>query len=545
MNEINKILNQIYNIECSTAFRKMYFENDFFNFAIYYFGQNFKTWIKKFHKDIYSFLNTDKNWIIIWFRESGKTAIIALIYVVWCIAYQKESFILFMAYDIESAKDKVLNVSNFLRSNKRFKRDYWLLFDDWDNHRSFEKFNAQKTMSKFVSTTWVKVEAVSLKNMKRWKQLLDEEWNIIRPSLLIADDIDIEESVRNIRIIDENEAKINSWVLKSIKWRFIILWNIIAEDWIIQRLEKKFKNYWYTQRISLIENNEIIWPERFVWKKEDADKINNEKWNWEKIVQSIEELSIDKESFNSDFLNIPRIIVWDPVFNIENLKKLEIVEPIQTFEIKVDDRVVKLEIFYKNFRKDYYDYLYAWIDTWSWQGDGSDSSDLCFLDQNWELYARVNSNIINYKHIRKLLWILYNDYWFTYFKNSLCIERNMYWLPLIEEIKENDIIIFKNLYIPKTQWQKISKYTNIVWWNTTASSKEKLKEDLNMAINLWKLKLSNEEFKEFIWWTKSDMNWKIIYEPDGVNVKHDDRIIWRWLAFQMFLQSNPNFLWMK
>ncbi len=530
-------------IKTDKIFRKKYFELDFFAFSVFYFWKNFKTWIKDFHKELYKFLSWDKSWIIIWFRESWKTAICALFYIIWCIAYKKKDFILFMAYDSESATDKVLNVSNFLRWDLQLKNDYWLLFDDLEGKWK-DEFNKIKRIDKFISTTWVKVEAVSLKNMKRWKQFLNEKWEIIRPDLLVADDIDIEESVRNIRIIDENEAKILSWVLKSIRWKAIFLWNIIAEDWVIQRLENTFKNHWYTQRISLIEDWKITWAERYVWTKIEADKINKEKFAWEKIVQSIEELSIDKQSFNSDFLNIPRIVIWDNVFNIEALEKLEILSPKNIYTIKLDENVeVDLEVFKSDFSKDFFDYLYVWIDTWGWQGWNSDSSDLCFLDQNWKLYAKVNSNILKYFHISKLLTILNDEYWFEFFDNSLCIERNYLWIALIDEIKRVNPKIYRKLFIPKTEAKKITKYTNIVGWNTTATSKEKMKEDLNQAILQGKISLSEKEAKEFKWWVKSYKGWKIVYEPNGINSKHDDTIIWRGLAFQMFLNNNKDFLW--
>lgn len=529
-------------IKKDSAFRKRYFEFDFYSFAIFYFWENFKTWVKDFHKDIYNFLvNSKRNGVIIWFRESGKTAIVALFYVLWCIAYNKQEFILFMAYDLESAKDKVLNVSNFLRANKKFKNDYWLLFSE-KSKSDTQEFNAQKTMSKFVSTTGVKIEAVSLKNMKRGKQFLNEQWEILRPDLLIADDIDIEESVKNLRIIDENETKILSGVLKSLRWRAIFLWNIITEDGIIQRLEKIFAQNWRIKKIALIENEKIVWPERYVWTEVEAEKINTEKFSWEKIVQSIEELSIDKQSFNSDFLNIPKIVVGDPVFDTQKLLKIPKLDPLQVFDLQIDDRLVKLEIYAPWYRTDYYDYLYAGIDTAGWQWGDSDSTSMTFLDKNWDLYAKINSNIINYKHTRKILTLLRRNYWFLFFKNSLCVERNLYGVPLIDEILEKDPQLAKYLYIAPTEGKKVTKYTNFFGWNTSKSSKEKLKTDLSTAINFWKIQLSKSEHREFLWWSQKVEGSKIVYAPDGITSSHDDMIIARGLALQMFLQKNPNYL---
>ncbi len=526
------------------AFRLLYFKNDLYAFALYYFGHNFITGVKDFHKLIYEYCVSPKNFLCVGMRESGKTAIVALIDVVHDIAYELEDFILFMWYDLDSATDKVLNVSNFLRSNKKFKADFGLLFDDgtgrWKD--GIEDYNRQKTMRKFVSTKWVKVEWVSLKNMKRWKQLLDEEWSIIRPSKLIMDDIDIEESVRNKNIIEMNYKKIVSGVFNSVRGKIRVLGNIIAEDWVIIRLEKTFKDYWNMMRISLIENGEITWKERYVWTEDEAKKINEEKFQWREVVQSVEMLSIDKDAFNSDFLNIPKLVIWDPVFNTNNVMKLEVLEPCMVYDIRIDDRDVKLEIFYKDFKKNFYDYLYAWVDTASGQWWETDSTDVCFLDKNGDLYARVNSNILGFKHTQKLLSLLYKDYWFTFFENALCVERNYLWISLIDEIREKDKILFKKLYVPRAEWKKRAKYANDVWWATSQSSKEKMKEDLSSAINLKKMKLSHEEQKEFKWWVKAEKNGKIVYEPDRVTVQHDDRVIGRGLAFQMFLDVNPNFL---
>ena len=336
-------------IKRTRTYRLEYFKFDFYAFALYYFWNNFKTWIKDFHKEIYKFCVSDKNSLIIWFRESWKTSIVALIYIIYCIATEREKFILFMAYDLESAKDKVLNVSNSLRVNRKLKDDYLLLFDDWKAGNQKEKLNEQKTMSKFVSTNWIRVEAVSLKNMKRWKLFLNEEWEILRPSLLIADDLDIEESVKNVEIIDQNEKKLNSGVLKSIRWKAIFLGNIITDDWVIQRLEKTYKDYWNTKRIALIEDWNIVWEERYVWKQEEAERINNDKYNGDEIVQSIEILSIDEWTFNSDFLNKPNLDIGDPIFKKEKLDLVLALEPVKTFRVSIDWEIAIIDIFSEDF----------------------------------------------------------------------------------------------------------------------------------------------------------------------------------------------------
>lgn len=542
------------------SFRILYLWKDFYAFALYYFWHNFITWVKDFHKIIYQFCVEPKNALIIWFRESWKTAIVALIFVIWCIAYKKEKFILFWAYDLENAVDKVMNIINFLKQNKKFKNDYWLLYDDWSSRkRDVNKWLQPKTMSKFVSTSWVKVQAVSLKNMKRWKQLIDEEWNILRPSLFIWDDIDVDESVKNVNVVIENYKKFSSTILRSIRWRAIVLWNIIAEDWVNIRIRDKLckdKNLWNYLEISIYDEEwNIIWPERYVQTLEEAIKINKEKYKWEKVVTSLEELMLDMDSFRSDFLNQPKLVIWEPVFNLEKIESLEVLEPTQTFQISIDWEDFELEIFDKNYSKDKYYYLNAWIDTaWDWwiisdsewndykqeKEKDNDHTDMTFLNEEWKLFARVSSNKLWYDKTYILLCKLTDEFWFLYNKNSLVIERNLYWINLIKKLRKHRPDIAKNIYrkLTDSSWRLL--YVSELWWWTDNASKEKFKTDLNKAINKWFYQVTEYTKRELRAWSKEEKWWRIIYTNNTIIARHDDSVISWWLAFQWFIQFKTN-----
>jgi len=555
------IFERVYDVG-NISFRITYFKQDIYLFAIYYFWHNFITWIKDFHKQIYKIVSWDKNALIIWFRESWKTAIVALIYVVYCIAYKIESFILFWCYDLENAVDKVTNIINFLKWNKNLKNDFWLLFDDWEaRKRDVNRVIQPKTVSKFVSTNWIKVQAVSIKTMKRWKQLVDEEWNILRPSLFIWDDIDVDESVKNINIIIENFKKFSSTILKSLRWRALILWNIIAEDWVNIRIRDvycKNTNLWDYLEVSIYDENwKIIWPERYVEIQKEAKKINNEKYDWEKIVTSIEELKIDMDSFRSDYLNKPKIVVWDPVFNLEKIEQLEVLDPEFIYEIEIEWEIFELEIYDKNYSKDKYYYLHAWVDTaWDWWiivddewneyqsqiEKDNDHTDMTFLDKKWKLFARITSNKLWYDKAYILLCKLTDEFWFLYEKNSLVIERNLYWINLIKKIRKNRPDIAKNIFrkLTDSKWKML--YVSELGWWTDIVSKEQLKDDLSRAINLLKIQITKYMKRELRGWCKEEKWDRIIYTNNKIIAPHDDSVISKWLALQWFLQYNPNFL---
>lgn len=74
-------------------------------------------------------------------------------------------------------------------------------------------FNVKKedltkhSVSNFTSTTGVKIESKSLNQVLRGSNSY-VDGKSVRPTLLYLDDIDVEKSVKNVRIIDENERKI-------------------------------------------------------------------------------------------------------------------------------------------------------------------------------------------------------------------------------------------------------------------------------------------------------------------------------------------------
>ncbi len=530
------------------AFRIKYFEQDLYAFSLYHFWHNFKTWVKDFHRDIYKLCVSKKNWLIIWFRGSWKTSIVALIYIVWCIAYNIEKFILFMAYDVESASDKVMNISNFLKVSKSFVNDYWLLFDDWETLTRDKKIKTSskpKKMSKFVTTNGIKVESVSLKTMKRWKQLLNDKWEIIRPSLLIADDIDVEWSVENPDIIEKMTMKIESWVMNSIRWRVIFLWNIILNDWIIQRLEKIYWDFWNTMNISLINDWNIIWEEKYKWTKKEADRVNKDKFNWDLVVESIEELAIKLDVFKADYLNIPMWWVWEKVFSYELVNAQEVIEPVKTEYIEIWWDMFELDIFQEhNFNR--YIYLSCWLDVaWVWwqivdyhwnkveQDEKlmtNDYTDITFLTPDWKLFARVRSKKLWEFNTFKLLKLLTDKYKILYLKNCLVIERNHHWEVLIWNINRSRRDIAKFIYRKLTDNQWRLMYTSKLWYWTDQKSKMDLKDSLRDAMSVVWLQLTKTVKKEFSAWVRQKQGSKFIFTNDKALAKHDDSVISYWLA---------------
>lgn len=109
--------------------------------------------------------------------------------------------------------------------------------------------------------------------------------------MLILDDIDIDKSTRNVKIIDQNYDKIRGETISSLdptRRRIIFLGNVIRPDGIVPRFRKDYPT-WIQVWQPLFENGVNIWPSVF------TDEV-------------VEKLKSDgTSSFNQNYLLVPQI----------------------------------------------------------------------------------------------------------------------------------------------------------------------------------------------------------------------------------------------
>ncbi len=501
-------------------------------FAFYYFRQFFTHKTKDFHFEWYKDALEDKNILNIWFRDSWKTAILWLIYIIYCICYSKYYFIVFYAFEKDKAKAKTLNIVNLLKSNKFIKEDFWYLFKDNKvdtTRKDNDSMQEQKTIEEFITTNWIKVKAMSMNMSPRWEQFVNKKWEVVRPELLVLDDIDINKSVRNIEVIDNNYAfvtwEIMWWVW--VWWKIIFLWNIIWEDWVIPRLLKyqKDNDSWIVRETTLIDENESIrWPEKFVWTDEEANRINEEITDKRYYVVSLESKMKDQwlNAFNSNYRNQPYQIIWDPVFTQENVNKLKEISPISWFNITVNWITTRLQI-YNNCYKD--EPLIVWIDVW-W-GIWKDFTEFTFKNSKKDLVATWSSNKIKPWFIWEVLTDINDRIWFDFYRNAIVIENNNHWHVVIDRLRTDNPYLYRLLFKKNTDWSAKFKSSVTLGWTTSWPSKEILIWDLIVDIDNLETVVTKD--------IKSQMKTYIIDEDWKYNAQYgafDDKIISYALADQ-------------
>lgn len=253
-----------------------------------FFAYHFWWQLKEFHLSWSKSLQEDINTFIEWFRWSRKTTIVRW-FVVWCICYKIEPYIIWQSYEDVLSGESVLNIAKMLMKSS-IVMDYWMLFPFESKREDMLK----KSLSNFETTNWVKLESKSLWQTLRGANKFDMETEMsTRPTLLICDDIDTEKSVASIALIEKNERKILSetiGALDPLKRKIIFLGNTINEDWVVPRFRRLFENNerWNVFRQPLInENGANVRPEVFT-------------------NEVVEELMGDgKMSWNQNYLLIP------------------------------------------------------------------------------------------------------------------------------------------------------------------------------------------------------------------------------------------------
>lgn len=265
--------------------RNILLEKDLFLFGLYYFPEAFKYPSADFHKQWAKDMMTDKNVLLIGFRESAKT-FWAFVKFVHNICYKKKRFQMFYCFDQNKAGNRMYDVVVALQSNLRIRSDFWTLFPEEREPNKAQK----RTISEFITKNGVKCKAMSIWASPRGEVYISAD-GTFRPDAVFLDDIDVDKSVSSVFQIEKNYL----WIKGELLWglsddsQIIFLGNVIKTDGIVLRFEIDYKDspYWIIRRKAIIENGIITWA-RF--SQEDIDKKRSE---------------LGEISFNQNMLLIP------------------------------------------------------------------------------------------------------------------------------------------------------------------------------------------------------------------------------------------------
>ncbi len=479
--------------------------NHFLIWWWFYFSDDFKSELANFHYEWIEAIFSWK-WVFIeGFRWSIKTAIV-IATTTYRISNNLVKFVVWKSFEDSASRRNTTTIARNLM-NPLLEKDYWILFSVKWSKEDLDK----KSTWEFDTKNWVKVLSNSL-----WEKLRWANSKKTRPDLLILDDIDVDDSVNNVKVIDKNYQKLTwetFWALDKEKYQIIFLWNTIKNDWLVPRFRKEIKNkkkYW-----------EIFWQPLF-----------DEKWKivWDfftpEMVEKLKATEIET-AFWQNYLLKPAGNIWTPVFKQEKIQELEVIEKIRVedFTIKIEtlkEEGTSMEIFWFSLdifseEKD----VLIWVDVASWKG--WDYSVIKLVDYDQKPIARFRSNTTEpyqLAHVLNKILEIYNPI------AKIWIESNNHWIWVIWEARQ--FWWYKMLYREKTTWKVHDKTTKNVWFNTNWKSKYNMINDFSKLINskslalTYNLKWELENYYIDDKWSYNALSWF-----------YDDEIIASAIAYQM------------
>lgn len=231
-------------------------------FASTYFPHYLTNKTCSFHEELYGFLleaaHKKGQYIAIAApRGSAKSSIVSLCYVLWCICYKKESYIVILSETNDQAVRLLSNIKSELEGNKYLMRDFPEICEIGQNQRPVLWKDDE-----IITRNRVMITALGVGQKIRGRRHKEH-----RPSLIILDDVEGDESVKS----QDKREKLFNWFNKAVlkagdeATNIIAIGTILDYDSLLAKLvsneqTKKWQAKTYRSIISDASNIEL-WAE--------------------------------------------------------------------------------------------------------------------------------------------------------------------------------------------------------------------------------------------------------------------------------------------
>lgn len=285
-------------------------------FFHFYFAHYVKYEIAPFHEEIFSILDNEKIKlaVIVAFRGSAKSTLITTSYVLWSIlGIQQKKFIIICGQTEQKARQYLMNIKNELLNNELLRKDLGP-FEE-------EKNSLGNATALIIKRLNVKIMISSVEQSIRGVR-----HNENRPDLIILDDVEDINSVKT----REGRDKTFNWLTGEVipagsnKTRIIAVGNLLHEDSLLKRLQKKIENgemkrmnAVYRQYPIVDEQGNPLWLGKYPDKESiefEREKTMNEiAWYREYLLKII---SSDEQVVKTDWIQFYKVL---PDFGLRNI----------------------------------------------------------------------------------------------------------------------------------------------------------------------------------------------------------------------------------
>lgn len=194
-------------------------------FAQTYLPHHFDSPVESGHEDIAKALKEEWNKVIQvrGFRGAGKSTWVIVAYALQSILFKKTRYLPVISDTDDQSVMQILSIKTELESNPR-------IIADFDEQRGLEWAE-----DSFVTKNGVKVEASSWRSFKRGRKYLQH-----RAKIIMCDDLESLESVKNKRNVDKREDALMGDILNALdlkaEWQLIVVTNKLNREDVDHRL---------------------------------------------------------------------------------------------------------------------------------------------------------------------------------------------------------------------------------------------------------------------------------------------------------------------
>ena len=214
-------------------FRRGLGEKSIKTFAQVYFTHYLKKPMCSMHEEIYQLLleiadKRAERVAIAAPRDNAKSAIVSLIYVIWCICYNKEDYILLLSETQKQTEDNLSHIKHELENNPKLIEDFPDICEIGQKPKP-ERWKKDEIITR---------NGVKITSLGSGQKIRGRRHKEIRPSLIIADDIEDDEHVIN----PDSREKVFNWFTKAVlksgstKTNVIVIGTILHYDSLLAKL---------------------------------------------------------------------------------------------------------------------------------------------------------------------------------------------------------------------------------------------------------------------------------------------------------------------
>lgn len=203
-------------------------------FFHFYFAHYVEHPIAPFHEEIFSILDNEKIKlaVVVAFRNSAKSTLITMSYVLWSVlGIQQKKFVVICGQTEQKARQYLINIRDELLNNEILRND-------------LGPFEEEKNSLGNATALIIKKLNVKIAVASTGQSIRGIRYHENRPDLIILDDIEDIDSVRT----RESRNKTFEWLTGEVipagsdKTRIIAIGNLLHEDSLLKKLQKKIEN---------------------------------------------------------------------------------------------------------------------------------------------------------------------------------------------------------------------------------------------------------------------------------------------------------------